>query len=1007
MNDHTPPRHDAVPREIPLGSRPDRVDPIDAARTRVAAARALFGQTLPPVVVGRFEIRRTLGSGAMGRVFAAWDPRLERMVALKLINDEPDRPDPAAQQRLLREARALATVRHPHVVEVFEVGTFRDDVYLAMEQVPGDTLRLWLQASPRTPAEILEVFGQVAHGLAAIHRAGLVHRDVKPSNVLVDTKGRARVVDFGLARAPRSAAATPTATTSGEASVTATGKAAGTPAYMAPEQRHGEYGPAADQYALCVAIAEAITGTRPPVALSTTGPAPTLTAAPALSARLRRTLMRGLEPDPQRRFATMDALARALRPHRRPHTAAVTLAATGALAAGLVWMWPQPRERGVAQCDGAAQLQPTWNPKRRAAIGERLLEAAPSFGEQAWRSSADALDHYARGWTDAYARDCAAQAEASAPTSTTQCLHARLAALGEAIDLLERSDPEIIARVPKIVAGLPAVDQCSDDAQGPALPHDADQARRVQALRQQLDRVGVASDAADFERAQAIARAVLRDAEALGHAPLRAEALERLGAAVELAGDHAAATEILDRGYWLAQEAGYGAVAAKCATRLLSTAIDRAEFHEAERWAQHARAQIDRIGGDPIIEADLHRGLGFLAHRRDDLDGALAHHRQSQRREQQVLPADDIRHGITWTNIATIEASAGNHDEARRSYRRALELFEMLYGPEHPSAAGIRLNLASSDYDTGYIERAAAGYAQARRDLLAAYGPEHPTSLMATLNLGLTHLAQAKWREAEPLFEQALAIAQRLHGPDHPRLVTPLTGLAAVADRQGQTDRTLHLLRRGLRIREATLGADHRSVAETLTNITSTLLGASRNAAALVSAQRAAEVAARSAGVSDQMHADILDNLAVALARNGRWEEAAAYHDRAWQRLDRIGNPEHPKYTELLLHEAEGRRREGQDAEAVALLERALRRASGDSFHRPQIQFLLAAALWDTTDQQGRAVALARAALQELRAQHAAPALQDEVAGWLAQYGGESTPPDPGEGTTGAGASPR
>ncbi|MFP2933782.1 serine/threonine-protein kinase, partial [Pyxidicoccus sp. 3LG] len=151
--------------------------------------------------VGRYIVLEAVGSGGMGVVYAAYDPKLDRKVALKLVRTDADGMALGAawQQRLLEEAQALARLSHPHVVSVHDAGGYLDQVFLAMEFIGGGTLRDWLKAAPRSWRDTLQVFVQAGRGLAAAHSAGLVHRDFKPDNVLLGTDGRVRVTDFGLA----------------------------------------------------------------------------------------------------------------------------------------------------------------------------------------------------------------------------------------------------------------------------------------------------------------------------------------------------------------------------------------------------------------------------------------------------------------------------------------------------------------------------------------------------------------------------------------------------------------------------------------------------------------------------------------------------------------------------------------------------------------------------------------------------------------------------------------
>ncbi len=302
----------------------------ELARTATAAGTSEQASKLGDTL-GRYRIERTLGEGGMGVVHAAFDPDLERRVALKVLRGaESDE----ARQRLLREARAMARLTHANVVTVHEVGSASGRDYVALELVVGETLAEWLRAQPRTPDEIVAAFVAAGRGLAAAHHAGLVHRDFKPHNVLRRRDGRVCVTDFGLARGVDATGLETTtnlksssnsvSTPSSLSGLTATGSVLGTPAYMAPEQwTGGTIGPAADQFAFCVALWEALTGERPFRGATLDDLKRDVARGPAeldasrLPWRLRGALRRGLDADPSRRWPNMDALLAAISPRRR------------------------------------------------------------------------------------------------------------------------------------------------------------------------------------------------------------------------------------------------------------------------------------------------------------------------------------------------------------------------------------------------------------------------------------------------------------------------------------------------------------------------------------------------------------------------------------------------------------------------------------------------------------------------------------------------------------------
>jgi serine/threonine protein kinase len=270
--------------------------------------------------IGRYQVLEPLGAGAMGVVYAAWDPQLRRKVALKLL-----RPDlalgvdiGAARARLLREARLLASLSHPNIVAVYDAGAHGDDVFMAVELVEGRPLSQWAADANASWQDVLEVYVQAARGLGAAHGAGLVHRDVKPANIMLGDDGRVRVTDFGLAAAVNAAEASGVrGHGQSETSLqTASGVVVGTPAYMAPEQwSGGKAGPRADQYSFCVALGEALTGERPSAGATAEDFAEVAerndkTAPPALW----RLVARGLAARPRDRHPDMEALAIALEP---------------------------------------------------------------------------------------------------------------------------------------------------------------------------------------------------------------------------------------------------------------------------------------------------------------------------------------------------------------------------------------------------------------------------------------------------------------------------------------------------------------------------------------------------------------------------------------------------------------------------------------------------------------------------------------------------------------------
>ncbi|HET9449728.1 MAG TPA: serine/threonine-protein kinase, partial [Aggregicoccus sp.] len=418
--------------------------------------------------LGRYLILERLGAGGMGEVYAAFDPQLNRKVALKLLlpGGNPEM-QAEARLRLLREAQAMARLSHPNVIPVYDLGEFGERVFVAMELIEGRTLRRWLQETPRSWREVVEVLSAAGRGLAAAHAAGLVHRDFKPDNVLLGRDERVYVLDFGLAvgrgaegegaasaqemaavpaphetlgtpapRAtprgppntppgtPRTPLGTPPAPLGTPAAplgtpVTRRGAILGTPGYMAPEQYRGEVAsPAADQFGFCATLYLALYGSRAFAGDNAAAlfhaaregrvqPPPAGTRVPAW---VHQVVVRGLSPSPTARFASMEALLEALQkdPARRRRRLLLTAGASALLLAGAGFTVHTARERAT-RCEGAAaRLVDVWDEGRKDAIAGAFSATGVPYAARAWQGASEALDGYAAAWVAMQTQACEA-----------------------------------------------------------------------------------------------------------------------------------------------------------------------------------------------------------------------------------------------------------------------------------------------------------------------------------------------------------------------------------------------------------------------------------------------------------------------------------------------------------------------------------------------------------------------------------------------------------------------
>ncbi len=303
-------------RELTLPGLPAAMaaalDAGEAAAGGPAAGGPTAGSPAAGERIGPYRIVGLIGRGGMGDVFEAVDPRLGRHVAIKLLPRRRDRR-PGAEERFLREARAASALDHPNICTVHDVGeTERGDPYLVMGYYAGETLEARLAKGPLPIEEACDLARQVARGLERAHEAGIVHRDVKPANVLVTERGEAKILDFGIARLL------------GDASLTQTGARLGTPAYMSPEQARGE---AADErtdvWALGLLLYEMIAGAKPFAgdnaralvhAILNRDPIPLGQRRAGVPGGLERVVMRALARDRAWRYPTMTELLTDLEP---------------------------------------------------------------------------------------------------------------------------------------------------------------------------------------------------------------------------------------------------------------------------------------------------------------------------------------------------------------------------------------------------------------------------------------------------------------------------------------------------------------------------------------------------------------------------------------------------------------------------------------------------------------------------------------------------------------------
>jgi len=690
--------------------------------------------------IGRYTVLERLGAGAMGVVYAAYDPELDRKVALKLLRSQRSEGDQARRQaRMVREAKAIAKISHPNVVGIFDVGVHQGQVFMAMEHLAGGTLRDWLAAKKRPWRDVVKVFIEIGRGLAGAHAEGLVHRDFKPDNVLIDKNAVPKVVDFGLVRlsqttsdltgsggadradseaAPEAARVAPALRgVADTAALTRTGALTGTPAYMAPEQFRGEQVDArTDQFAFCVALYEALYGERPfagdnVIALAhsvVTGriqPAPKNSPVPSW---VRSCLLRGLKANPLERYPDFEQVLAVLSndPAKRTRKWAIAGAAL-AVALGAAGVAHRAGSSQRTMCTGArSRLAGIWAPgpggaERREAIHRVFAASGKTYAEQAYTGVARLLDQYLARWTAMYTDACEAthvRGEQSAEVLDLRmaCLSERLGNARALGDVLAAADGKVVENAVSATAALPSLDQCADVALLRAVvkpPEDAATRKRVEDLRVQLARLIALRDSGQCALALPRAGALIEEARAVGYQPLLAATLYESAQAGNNCGEVAEAVQRFKEAHVVASASRSDEVAAQAAALIPPFAINRlAAVPVAQEWLLVARGAVGRLGRETLAHAMLAQAEGMVALSERAYDRALAAADQSIDITRRLLGPDDPL-TIQWeSNKTGFQQMAGRLDEALQTAVAAREHFERVLGPGHPRVALVSNN---------------------------------------------------------------------------------------------------------------------------------------------------------------------------------------------------------------------------------------------------------------------------------------------------------------------------
>jgi tetratricopeptide (TPR) repeat protein len=870
------------------------------------ASSSPTGGDFPRVSRENYEIGGEFARGGGGRLLRARDLRLDRVVAIK----EPLALSSHIERRFFREAVLTARLQHPSIVPVHEIGRWpTGQPFYAMKLVSGRSLRDVIAETTTMEERVALVPSvlAVADAVAYAHSERVIHRDVKPSNVMVGAFGETQVIDWGLAKELRTA---DDGDEEGERLAHArvadeTHGIRGTPASMAPEQATGQAGDErTDVYGVGALLYQVLAGGPPyagddPVEVTArvvAGPPPPLAErAPRAPLELVAIAERAMARDPAHRYPSAGELAddlrrflngqlvrshrysvgrriaRFVKRNRRVLLAAVASLAVGTGAALVVG---QVRaSRAAAPCPSAeGELAGAWDGPRKAQIEAAFRATKLPFADDVLRATERSLDAYASSW--ARMRQEACLATRVRGTQSSELMDLRMACLTSHLDGLRSltsrfatPDNTVVEHSVEATAGLPPLAGCANVAalRAPvSMPADPSVKAKIEELQRRIGDTRAARYASRPTDAVPSARDVVAGARDIGFSPLEAEALESEGALLEAAGDLQGAATALREAELAAVAGNDTPVEALAWLELARVTTADGLYPEAESAVNQASACLKRDGNDEERMGLLRVTEGRLLRERGEFGAALAKAEEGLALRERSLPPDDPAIADALSLIGIIQWDQGNYEAALATNARALAMRERTFGPMHPLVAASLGNAGNILRGKGDAE---AGLEAERRVLAideAVFGRESTVVAHALSNMSVTLNDMGRSAEALDAIDRALAIRKQLLRPDHTDIAIAYGNRALTLLNLKRWDEAIDAAKMRIQIQEGTNGPDFPPLARPLLVIGEALQGKGEPDRAIPPLERALRLA--SAGkLPPIVVADTRERLALAL----------------------------------------------------------------------------------------------------------------------------------------------
>jgi non-specific serine/threonine protein kinase/serine/threonine-protein kinase len=879
--------------------------------TRIDATHA-SGPYLPPQI-GRYRVLRLIGEGGMGTVYEAEQDSPRRRVALKVVRTGLSTPE--IRRRFERESQALALLQHPGIAQVYDAGAAEtgcgSQPYFAMEFIQGHPLKEYVASHSLEVPDRLELVAKICDAVQHAHDRGVIHRDLKPGNILVDEMGQPKVLDFGVARMLEGQAS--------ETLHTNVGQVVGTPAYMSPEQVLAD--PKAidarcDVYALGVVLYELLAERLPydvsgrqheaAHAILEEDPQPLSTVNRLFKGDIETIVAKALEKDRARRYPSAAALAVDLRRYLinepiaarpatavyhlqkfvRRHTALVAGAASVfvALTAGtVVSAWEALRARAAERAAIEAETRTTT--ERDQALRDRNRALAAEALAQKERNRAVAAQEQAQ---QDRGRAVAESQRASTEAAISQAVRAFLQS-----DLLAQSSAR--------------------EQSGPDSKPDPDLK-----VRTALDR--------------AAARVTTRFR---GQPLVEASVRQTIGAAYEDLGLYPQAREQFDRALRLRRVAvgPEHELALESLKNLAQLTLLEGRYPQAEPLYLQAIQGLERRRGatDPsVLEARAQLAeLYTLEGRYVRAESLILKTLDTQRR---VLGPSDPATLASLLELGRVQVTVGKYADAEASLRSLIGASQRTKGAEHPDTLDAEDSLATALVKEVKYDEAETLYKRSLEAERRVLGADHPNTLSTVNNLALLYKTEGKYAEAEPLYRDTLEARRRVFGEEHPDTLTAMNNLGALYVAQKRYADAEALLARLLTVRKRVLGPEHPNTLNTMVNLGQVYFGEGRVLDAEPLYSDVLSIRRRVLGGNHPDTLFIMANLGVLYTTEGRFDDAERLVSHVRDERRRTIGDAHPNTAQVTDNLGQIYLRRGEPARAQDLFAEALeyrRRALG------------------------------------------------------------------------------